>query len=254
MSMGIIKNGAYNKVAGYAESGELVIGASTIRKGTFTFVKRPDSNFCDATVIFDTPMPDADYEVVISWVTVLGISMYGRVQNKTKNGFSFNGYYGDATDAAFYGNQEVAYTAFKLFTKEGLEDLENDVADLKNHEKIKIATPTLATGVTGTAQYHWQRNECTVLMQGVDVPAGFTFNADFIKNLPQAATDAVVQYGTLYVLEWNGSTWQGQRVALTNIPAGDTALKADGNIGGAANVIRVYGSFTYRTKDWYNGN
>ncbi len=124
---------------------------------------------------------------------------------------------------------------------------------LSDGKKIKIATPTFATGVTGTAQYHWQRNECTVLMQGVDVPANFIFNSNFITNLPQAASDAIVQYGTLYVLEWDGSAWQGQRVALTNIPAGDTALKADGNIGGAANTVRVYGSFTYRTKDWYEG-
>lgn len=131
----------------------------------------------------------------------------------------------------------------------------NAVAEtLGNGKKIKIATPTLATGVTGTVQYHWQRNECTVLFQGIIVPAGFIFNSNFITNLPQAATDAIVQYGTLYALGWDGSTWTGQRVALTNIPAGDTALKADGNIGAAATSIQVYGSFTYRTKDWYEGN
>lgn len=126
----------------------------------------------------------------------------------------------------------------------------NAVAGLK---KIKIGTPTKVTGVTGQVQYHWQRNECTVFFQGVIVPAGFIFNSNFIENLPQAATDAIVQYGTLYALGWDGSLWTGQRVALTNIPAGDTALKADGNIGAAATSIQVYGSFTYRTKDWYEG-
>ena len=124
----------------------------------------------------------------------------------------------------------------------------NAVAGLK---KIKIATPTFGTGVTGTAQYHWQRNECTVLMQGVHVPAGFTFNNDFITNLPQAATDAIVQYGTLYVLI--GESGNNRWVALTNIVAGGTALKADGNIGAAADTVHIYGSFTYRTKDWYEG-
>ena len=30
--------------------------------------------------------------------------------------------------------------------------------------------------------------------------------------------------------------------------------KADGNIGASTSSVQVYGSFTYRTKDWYNGD
>lgn len=125
--------------------------------------------------------------------------------------------------------------------------------DYDDNSVIKIATPTLATDVTGSVQYYWQRNECTVLFNGVTVPANFIFNSNFITNLPQAAIDTIVQYGTLYALIWDGGDWRSPRVALTNIPAGDTALKADGNIGAASNSVKVYGSFTYKTKEWYEG-
>ena len=239
MSMGIIRGGEYDKVAGCSESGELVIGASTIRKGTFTFVKRPSNQFCDATVTFNTPMPDDDYEVVISWVTIYGTSMYGRVQNKTKNGFSFNGYYANENDANTYGNQEVAYTAFKLFTKEGLEDLENSVAELT---EVKTITPTAVTGgAAGTIS--WDSFDVKKLGKLVNVT---------ISNMTH--TLSVSSVGNIVIATGLPKPALG-RIYLAGINYGDDGnrasayIDANGSLGIDTGFLlatsKLYGSVTY---------
>ena len=99
---------------------ELVLGASTVRKGTGRLVKRSGSNFLDCIVTFDTPMPDADYCVDINFTYIYGISAYCQVRSKSVNGFSLNGYVANDADAAHYGTDPDAwnfhYTAFKLIT------------------------------------------------------------------------------------------------------------------------------------------
>lgn len=129
----------------------------------------------------------------------------------------------------------------------------NAVYDYVEKEKdCFIGTPTFESGVTGTCRYYWRRNECTVVLSGVNVPANWVFNANFITGLPRSATDLnITQYGVLYSL-MNPETTPAPYIALTNIPANDTGLKADGDIGSMPGPVRVYGSFTYRTKDWYS--
>lgn len=135
MSMGIIKNGEYNKVAGQTQSGELVMGASTIRKGTVTCTVDAETNIYDKVVTFAEPMPDADYTVTLNCIGWNNDgSIYGTpyaIEYKTKNSFTIHGYKANTSNTT---SITFEYTAFKLFTVEGLEDVENDVAALKNVE------------------------------------------------------------------------------------------------------------------------
>ena len=145
MSMGIMKNGAYQKCAGMTQSGELIMGASTIRKGTSQSVTISAGYFTTTVgITFDEPMPDADYDVILYNTQGIG-SMWTDfipcVKNKTKNGFDVQ--FNTLNNTPVTGQTitcNISYTAFKLFTVEGLEDLENDVEDLK---AVNTATVTL---------------------------------------------------------------------------------------------------------------
>lgn len=134
MSMGIIKNGEYNKVAGQTQSGELVMGASTIRKGTISNITIENGAWKQVQVTFDEPMPDNNYCVTLtqngSAATVAQVeqSYFG------KGGFRINLANNEPSGGDVIVN--LTWTAFKLFTVEGLEDLENDVAALKAENTV----------------------------------------------------------------------------------------------------------------------
>ena len=133
MSMGFIKNGKYVQVAGNPPpSGELVTGASTIRKGTVTGTT--NYGYAQGTVTFDSPMPDADYEVTISFSDITPLHhtyMHVNVFEKTATGFKYS-----IRDTTYSESEQSTaqaisctfyYTAFKLYTVEGVEELEADV-------------------------------------------------------------------------------------------------------------------------------
>lgn len=107
MSMGIIRNGAYDKVAGLG--GE----SKAVRKGNFVISWSSDTSihYVKQNVAFATPMPGADYEVnftytdVANWAELMNI----KVCEKTVNGFNILCSY---TDYKYKGT--ISYTAFKV--------------------------------------------------------------------------------------------------------------------------------------------
>lgn len=138
MSMGFIKDGKYVQVAGNPPpSGELVTGASTIRTGTFT----SSQGTTIGSVTFDSPMPDADY-IVECWSPSYKLEV--DITTKTKNGFSYiQKNLGDGSEST----QTYTYTAFKLYTVEGLEELEADV------EELEADVDTLKSSVSAIGKY-----------------------------------------------------------------------------------------------------
>jgi len=144
MSMGFIKDGEYVQVAGNAEpSGELVIGASTVRKGTMD-VTGQDNAIMDfsQTVTFVDPMPDADYEVTLSNNSPSWHISY-TVKSKTKNGFVLQGLTLPAGGGPMpeFKTFTLSYTAFKLIEKEDIQDLTDNVEAIDS--KIsELATST----------------------------------------------------------------------------------------------------------------
>ena len=123
MSMGFIKDGKYVQVAGNPPpSGELVTGASTIRKGAVSVPIIAANSSATVTITFADPMPDADYEVIFNAERVQDIAAI----NKTKNGFVANIFTNQAVPASAAA-WICSYTAFKLYTVEGVEELEADV-------------------------------------------------------------------------------------------------------------------------------
>jgi len=126
-------------------SGEMVMGASTIRTGTFDVPVVDTSVSGTVAVSFSEPMTDSDYIVIIN--DHPSNQCIYTTYNKTKNGFTAK--YLNVADS-YMGAHAVPYTAFKLFTVEGLEDLENDVASLKAKTNTAITvTPTWTNTITG---------------------------------------------------------------------------------------------------------
>ena len=165
MSMGFIKNGKYVQVAGNPPpSGELVTGASTIRKGTAAGTT--SYGYVQGTVTFDSPMPDADYEVTISFSNIAATHhtwMLIDVFEKTATGFKYSIRDTAYSDSEASTAQAIActfnYTAFKLYTVEGVEELEADVATLKssvsaigNYGYSGIKTINITGGSTSAVQ------------------------------------------------------------------------------------------------------
>lgn len=167
MSMGIIKSGEYNKVAGMSLSGELIMGASTIRKGTISVPAIAANSSANVTVTFADPMPNANYEVILNSERI----QEAAVINKTANGFTVNFLTNDAVPAST-GAWICSYTAFELFTVEGLEDLENDVAALKAKDTTKAITATITNSKAHSDSFLWVNRNGNV----VQVAAKFAWN------------------------------------------------------------------------------
>jgi len=123
-------------------SGELVYGASTVRQGLINVPSIDAESTADVTVVFDTPMPDTDYQVTIEYPTVGTLNLICWVKNKTANGFILG--VGRPMDKESQPNV-IKYTAFKLHSVEGLEDLETAVNDLETSKQDKLTFDTTPT-------------------------------------------------------------------------------------------------------------
>lgn len=104
-----------------AGQGKAEYGASTVRKGTINITEIPAASTKCVPITFDTPMPDSNYEVILSpdnWV----IQATERSLGKTANGFYVNAFnsYGAAQDAV------ITYYAFKLYTDTEYNNLLNN--------------------------------------------------------------------------------------------------------------------------------
>lgn len=119
-----------------AGRGTVEYGASTVRSGTATLPVGENA----VQVTFDEPMPDANYIVTYSGLVT---SVAANIAVKTKNGFQIHESNSGTTAAI------VAWTAFKLFTVEGLSDLESNVTELQ--EKGNNNFSTTATEILTSA-------------------------------------------------------------------------------------------------------
>ena len=130
-----------------AGQGKAEYGASTMRSGTVTVAIDPQQ-YTTVPVTFDTPMPDADYLVDVSFPTQQPISYYV-VNNRTKNGFNLF----IKNEGAGSANASVTYTAFKLYTDteyNSLLDLPDRVETLETYGKKVLWSGTATKGDTIT--------------------------------------------------------------------------------------------------------
>ena len=127
------QNGVETPVAGLnGTSGELVPSVSLYRKGTVTNATVITSkDYERIEVIFDTPMPDADYIVDLQTMQGNGLAnAFCDAYGKTKNGFSI--ILANPSDNNVQANQiQVVWRAFKLMTDESRALDEQAIAALQ---------------------------------------------------------------------------------------------------------------------------
>lgn len=121
--MGMYKklaDGTLQKLAGYTVIADG--SCAEIRKGTYTLAGLASGGFTDWSVTFTDPMPDADYEVIISKEDI-GYQHHAIVA-KTTTGFTVrtDNQYGSTAPA-----DHIEWTAFKLIPMEGYTELKNKV-------------------------------------------------------------------------------------------------------------------------------
>lgn len=116
-------NGNWRKAAG---NGKAEYGASTVRSGLINVPQVDAEGTADVEVIFDTPMPDADYQVTIEYPTVGTINLIAWIKSKTANGFILG--VGRPMDKESQTNV-IKYTAFKLYTDTEYNEVLDDVAE-----------------------------------------------------------------------------------------------------------------------------
>ena len=115
-----IDNNTLQKLAGYTVIADG--SCAEIRKGTYTLAGLASGGYTDWSVTFTDPMPDADYEVIISKESI-GYQHHAIVA-KTTTGFTVrtDNQYGNTAPA-----DDIEWTAFKLVTMEGYTELKNKV-------------------------------------------------------------------------------------------------------------------------------
>lgn len=139
-------NGNWVRAAG---NGKAEYGASTVRSGTVIFT---GTSWQSANIVFDTPMPDSDYELSF-YCEGEASGVYSSpfcVENKTANGFVLKIY---TQNGGAGVNATVRYTAFKLYTDKEY----NEVLDVLNVESQDL-TVTFG-GITAKNAYVKKNNK-----------------------------------------------------------------------------------------------
>ena len=134
------QNGEEQVVAGLGISGELIPSASYVQRGTINVTDMGTSNdktYKDYNVTFQTPMPDADYEVTLTSNNLFSADV---LPSLTKNGFSVRVKNYALTNGTSYG--DINWTAFKLITNEDRALDEQAIADLQTDKADKVASAT----------------------------------------------------------------------------------------------------------------
>ena len=199
-----------------AGRGRAEYGASTIRTGTFTNPEVGANNYAIKTITFDTPMPDADYE--LSFEKETNSLCYIEVVSKAAASFVvrfIRPYTGGTILPA--NDSTWDYTAFKLYT---------------DTEYNKLLT--VQSGTTSDEHITWKRsgNVVTVSVYGL---AGTGSNVN-VTGLPKCSG---------YVLSHMVASGTTTPTGAIQIVANDTYAK----IMGVPNGTTVYGSVTYITSD-----
>ena len=236
MSMGFIKDGEYVQVAGNAEpSGELVIGTSTVRKGTITGITVPDPNpgFIDVNVTFADPMPDADYCVDIA-VIRHHLSWFF-TKSRTKDGFAIRIDVEGWTAGA--EGPSLSYTAFKLIEKEDIQDLTDNVEAIDSKiSELATSTNKLVSKSELTDTIAAHDNKIGLCYGSSTRPlntAGWTNGTCTIPSLPKGR----------YLIKVSNSLMDGSmRLVISNVTGVGTHATTNitGDIFNDEGVVGVY--------------
>lgn len=183
-------------------TGSVEYGASTVRKGTVTNSAQILPNgYTSVHVVFSTPMPDDDYMVNLQigggfWHTS---TIYVETLYKSAQGFNILIGNPGSVDTITASALQIKYTAFKLFTVEGLEELENDVADLQTvNKRTRVACTSVA--ITGATVYATKRNEIVTVNGATQLSANLARNSWVpLLTIPTGYRPAIYEYGTAVI-------------------------------------------------------
>lgn len=186
--------GELKRIAG---RGTVEYGASTVRTGTITvtFTQPEDSQTIAAT--FDTPMPDSDYILIVHPTNASNSTAFC-ASSKTKTGFAGLARITN-NDPSLPKDITYVYTAFKLHSVEGLEELENSVSNL---ESLNTRTQASCTSVKikNTAVYARKRNGVVTINGATQLSADLTRNSWVeILTIPTGYRPANYEYGTAII-------------------------------------------------------
>lgn len=113
--------------------GKAEYGASTMRTGRATLTMLENQpNYAKAIVTFEVPMPDANYEVILSKADIAYYQANINVTSKTVNGFNIAASSFVELQSTAWSSIKVDWCAFKLYT-----DTEyNELLDANNWKYI----------------------------------------------------------------------------------------------------------------------
>lgn len=164
-------NGVETPVAGLnGTSGELVPSVSVIRTGQINLPATAAGAWNTFEVTFDTPMPDADYQVIMDNSAVAYVHVQA-VRYKSAAGFSGILYTRDEITGS---NSVIRYTAFKLMTDESRALDESRIA--QNTANFALAFSEVTSYAVGDyVTYNGLLYRCTTAhTAGVWVSGHFT--------------------------------------------------------------------------------
>ena len=231
-------------VSGLTPGGDIEAGAVATREGTYNL---SGTNWVQQNIVFDSPMPDADYEIITEEHTCAGFtSGQFLIQNKTANGFTIGIYFTSTTAAnnRYSGTWKAVKTYSVQHAAQNAEDITN----------IKAVIPPAASSTNQLTPKKYVDDADTALDErvsdledliptGADVTNQLTTKSyvdDAIQNVEIDVDDALdsdsenpvqnkVFVGTL--AEWNALTpTEANKYQLVNIID-------DGETGGEQNYL-----------------
>ena len=134
-------------------SGELVPSASYVQRGTINVTDMgtsDDKTYKDYNVTFQTPMPDADYEVTLTSDNMFSADV---LPSLTANGFTVRVKNYAMTNGTSYGS--VKWQAFKLITNEDRALDEQAIADLQTQVATLVPIGVINAYGGSTAPNGW---------------------------------------------------------------------------------------------------
>ena len=131
------------------QSGELVVGTSSVRTGTVSSGTMVSYYYKDISVTFSSPMPDADYVVELGLTNASTTSVMTGCEvvadSKTASGFKVRFFSKEKAATTTDQTWTASYKAFKVYKAEDISQAQDDIATLK------ASLAALQTVTSGTA-------------------------------------------------------------------------------------------------------
>ena len=207
--------------------GKAEYGASTVRKGSLSVTGIPkvgsSPTYKEITVTFDSPMPDANYELETS----VGYQafVFTAISNKTANGFR-------AVFTSIYTNSDIditfTYTAYKLYTD---TEYNNILAAMPSDASASNKVITRSTiGVNSSASH-----KIAPGVTGAQVLAEAIWGMIKTDGSPESGVMPVMYEGHDYGIVMYGYLWEGTVkwcvYSLFLIASGTFHFRAKANVG-----------------------